>query len=143
VVSVLSGSLSLIADAVHDFSDCMAPAITLVARMVSRKEADHRRIFAYRRAEAIGEVVDLLLTLVGLYVLYEAVSRYVGSQDVTGWLMVIVASIAFAVDLATVLFLYGMSDGTVNLPAGFLHKLADALASVGVIFGGVVILLKG
>jgi cobalt-zinc-cadmium efflux system protein len=55
--------------------------------------------------------------------------------------MIIAAGVALAVDGATVLFLYGMRRGSLNLRAGFLHKLSDALASVGVIVGGVVIVL--
>ncbi len=144
VVGVIAGSLSLIADAAHNFNDCMSLVVTLVARKISRKEADDRRTFGYRRAEVIGAFLNLiLLTLIGFYLIYEAVTRYFDPQEVHGWPMIIAASVALVVDVATVLFLAAMRHGNINLRAGFLHKIADALASVAVIVGGVLILLKG
>ena len=144
VIGFVSGSLSLIADAAHNFNDCMSLVVTLIARIISRKEADRRRTFGYQRAEVIGAFVNLLmLAAIGLYLLYEAVVRYFNPQEVQGWPMIIAAGIALVVDLATVVFLQGMAKGGINLRAGFLHKIADALASVGVIIGGVLILLKG
>lgn len=144
VVGVISGSLSLIADAAHNFNDCMSLVVTLVARKISRKEADEHRTFGYRRAEVIGAFLNLiLLAIIGLYLIYEAVHRYFNPQEVHGWPMIIAASVALAVDVATVLFLFAMRKGNINLRAGFLHKVADALASVAVIVGGIFILLKG
>lgn len=142
VVGVVAGSLALIADAVHNFNDCASLVITLIARMISQKEADRRRTFGYQRAEVIGALINLtILIVVALFLLYEAVSRYFRPQEVDGWGMVLASAIALVIDIATVLLLYGMRKGSINLRAGFLHKLADALASVGVLVGGVVIIL--
>lgn len=144
VVGLMAGSLSLIADAAHNFNDCMSLVVTLVARRISRKEADNRRTFGYRRAEVIGAFLNLiLLTIIGFYLIYEAVTRYFNPQEVQGWPMIIAASVALVVDVATVMFLSAMRKGSINLRAGFLHKIADALASVAVIVGGILILLKG
>ncbi len=142
VAGLISGSLALMADALHNFNDCMSLVVTLVARIISRKQPDNRRTFGYRRAEDIGALINLtFLIFVGLYLLYEAIFRYFNPQTIEGWPMVIAAGVALVVDVATVWFLYGMAKGSLNLRAGFLHKLSDALASVGVIVAGVAILV--
>ena len=139
---LFSGSLSLLADAAHNFNDCMSLVIALIARRIARKQPDERRTFGYRRAEVIGAFVNLiLLIIVGIYLMGESVSRFITPEHVLGWPMIITAGIALVVDLATVFLLWDMSKGSVNLKAGFLHNLSDALASVGVIIGGVLILL--
>ena len=142
VVGIFANSLSLLADAAHNFNDCATLAIALIARIISRRDADKRRTFGYRRAEVIGAFINLLLlTIVGLYLIYEAVARYFHPEEAQGWPMIVAATVALVVDLGTVGLLYGMAKGSINLRAGFLHNIADALASVGVIIGGVVILL--
>ena len=142
VAGVLAGSLSLLADALHNFNDCASLVITLVARKIARKQADYRRTFGYLRAEVLGALINLIFViLVGLYLLYEAVSRYLDPREVSGWPLIIAAGVALVVDLGTVALLYSMSKGSLNLKAGFLHKLSDALASIGVIVAGIVILL--
>ena len=88
VGGVLSGSLSLIADALHNLNDAAALGIALVARRISRRPADSKRTFGYRRAEVIGALINLTtLILVGLYLIYEAGSRYFNPQPIEGWIV--------------------------------------------------------
>ncbi|HCE04579.1 MAG TPA: cation transporter, partial [Acidobacteria bacterium] len=75
---LLSGSLSLLADALHNLSDAGALTIALVARRIGRRPADHSQTFGYRRAELVGAVINATtLNVVGLYLLYEAALRLV------------------------------------------------------------------
>jgi cobalt-zinc-cadmium efflux system protein len=142
VAGIVSGSLSLAADALHNFSDCGALVIALVARRVARRPSDLTRTFGYRRAEIIGALVNLtVLIVVGLYLVYEAVARLVEPREIEGWIVVGVASFAFVVDVLTAALLWAMSRGNLNLRAAFMHNVSDALASLGVILAGTAILL--
>lgn len=142
VGGVLSGSLSLIADALHNLNDAAALGIALVARRISRRPADSKRTFGYRRAEVIGALINLTtLILVGLYLIYEAGSRYFNPQPIEGWIVVWVAGLALVVDIATAALTFSLSKGNMNVRAAFVHNVSDALASVAVIVAGTLILL--
>ena len=78
---VLGGSLSLLADALHNFNDCASLLIAWIARRISRKQADKFRTFGYRRAEVVGALINLTtLILVSLYLIYEAFERFLQPQ---------------------------------------------------------------
>jgi len=139
---IVSGSLALIADALHNFSDAASLLIAVVARKIGRQPADRFKTFGYKRAEVIAALINLVtLVLVGLYLIYEALWRVFESQVIEGWMVVIVASIALVIDVVTAILTYTMSKRSMNIRAAFLHNVSDALASVGVIIAGSLILL--
>lgn len=139
---VISGSLSLIADALHNFSDASSLLIAYAARKIGRQPADQFRTFGYKRAEVIAALINLvILVIVGLYLVYEAIWRVFDPQIITGWTVVIVASIALVIDIATAILTYTMSKDSVNIRAAFIHNVSDALSSIGVIIAGSLILL--
>lgn len=139
---VLSGSLSLIADALHNFSDAASLGIAFGARRIARKPSDRSMTFGYVRAEAVAALVNYTtLIVLGLYLVYEAIMRFIEPSPVGGWMVVIVAAIALVVDVATAVLTYALSKGSMNIRAAFLHNVADALGSVGVIVAGTLILL--
>tara|TARA_R110001592_G_scaffold29350_15_gene106713 strand:- start:3022 stop:3912 length:891 start_codon:yes stop_codon:yes gene_type:complete len=141
---IASGSLSLIADALHNFSDAASLFIALVAIRIGRKPPDQFKTFGYKRAETIAALINLTtLIIIGLYLSYEAIARFITPEPITGWLIVIVAGIALVVDIFTALLTYKESKNSMNMRAAFLHNLTDALASVGVIIAGTLILLYG
>lgn len=141
VGGILAGSLSLIADAAHNASDAASVGISYVASRISKREADERRTFGYKRAETIGALINLTtLFLIGLYLLYEAGSRLIDPQEIGGWTMIIVGAIAFVEDLASV-WVLSKNRGSLNMKSAFLHMVADTMATVGVIVGGILVLL--
>ena len=138
---VISGSLSLIADALHNLSDAASLGIALFARKISRKPADEFKSFGYQRAEVIAALINLtLLIVVSLYLVYEAVWRIIEPQAVTGWIIVAVAGIALIVDMITAMITFRMSKNNMNMKAAFLHNLSDALASISVVIAGILII---
>jgi len=142
VGGVLSGSLALIADALHNFSDAIALIIALCARKIARRPADAGMTFGYARAEIVAALVNYTtLIVLGLYLGYEAVLRFIEPRGVDGWLVVIIAGVALAIDAATAALTYTMSKTSMNIRAAFLHNLADALGSVAVIVAGSLIIL--
>ncbi|TNF69400.1 MAG: cation transporter [Gammaproteobacteria bacterium] len=141
---VLSGSLSLISDALHNLSDAASLGIALFARKISYKSADEYKTFGYKRAEVIAALINLTtLIIIGLYLIYEALWRFAEPEEIEGWTVVIVASIALVIDIITAVLTYTMSKKSMNIKAAFLHNVSDALASVGVIIAGTLILLYG
>ncbi len=142
VGGLVSGSLALIADAIHNLSDALSLVIAFVARRIARRPADDTMTFGYARAEVVAALVNLTtLVVIGLFLVYEGIARLFDPPDVRGWIVVILAGVALAVDLVTVLLTVRMAKTSVNIRAAFLHNLADALGSVAVIVAGSLILL--
>jgi len=142
VGGIISGSLALIADALHNFSDAASLLIAWVARRIGRQPPDHFKTFGYKRAEIIAALINLVtLVIVGLYLIYEALWRIYEPQIIEGWTVIVVASVALVIDIATAMLTYSMSKHSMNIRAAFLHNVSDALASVGVIVAGSLILL--
>ncbi|MGX9853991.1 cation diffusion facilitator family transporter [Limimaricola variabilis] len=144
VGGLVSGSLALIADALHNLSDAMSLIIAFAARKIARRPADAEMTFGYGRAEVVAALVNYTtLILIGLYLGYEAIARLFAPEPVAGWIMVWIAGLALVVDLVTAALTYSMSKDSVNIRAAFLHNLADALGSVAVIVAGVAVLVFG
>jgi cobalt-zinc-cadmium efflux system protein len=144
VAGVLSGSLALVADAVHNLSDCGSFVIALVARRIGRWPSDELRTFGYKRAEIIGALINLtILIVISLYLIYEGVARFFFPEPIHGWTVVTVAGIALLVNAATAFVLYAMSRENLNVRSAYLHNMADSFSSLGVIVAGCVILWFG
>lgn len=142
VGGLLSGSLALIADAMHNFSDAIALIIAFGARKIARRPRDAEMTFGYGRVEVVAALINYTtLIVIGLYLLYEAAMRFADPQPVDGWLIVIIAGLALIVDAVTAALTYAMSKSSVNIRAAFLHNVADALGSIAVIVAGTLILL--
>ncbi|MGG5889475.1 cation diffusion facilitator family transporter [Falsiroseomonas sp. HC035] len=141
VGGLMSGSLSLLADAAHNASDAASLGISYAAWRISKRKPDRRRTFGYARAETVGALINLTtLFVIAIYLAYEAVSRLLDPPQVGGWTMVIVGAIAFVEDAISAWLLW-KDRGSLNIKSAFLHMFADTLATVGVIVGGVLILL--
>ncbi|WP_425053740.1 cation diffusion facilitator family transporter [Psychromarinibacter sp. S121] len=142
VGGILSGSLALIADALHNFSDMASLVIAFAARKIARRPADERMTFGYGRVEIVAALINYTtLILIGFYLIYEGGMRMIDPPEVQGWTVVILGGVALVVDTLTALLTYSMQKGSVNIRALFLHNLSDALASVAVIVGGSLIIL--
>jgi len=143
VGGVLSGSLSLIADALHNLSDAGAILVALVARNIGNRTASPNMTYGYKRAEVVGVLINsTTLILVGIYLIYEAINKYSNPTPIDGWIVFWVAGIALLIDIVTALLAYkaGAKDN-MNIRAAFIHNVSDALASVVVIIAGIMIIL--
>lgn len=141
---IVSGSLSLIADALHNFSDAASLLIALIAIRIGRKPADHLKTFGYKRAETIAALINLVtLIIIGFYLMIEAGQRFFAPEPIAGWIVVGVAGGALVIDIFTACLTYAQSRHSMNIRAAFLHNVTDAMASVAVIISGTLILLYG
>jgi cobalt-zinc-cadmium efflux system protein len=137
---VIAGSVALMADALHNTNDAAALLIAYIARKIARRGADRNFTFGYRRAELIGAMIQLTaLIIIGLYLLYEAINRFISPQPLQGAWIMAAAGVALVVDVVTAWLLWSMSKGSLNVKAAFAHNLTDAFASVAVLLGGAAI----
>ncbi|MEI2384107.1 cation diffusion facilitator family transporter [Breoghania sp. JC706] len=142
VGGIMAGSLALIADALHNFSDAISLVIAFGARKIARRPSDAQMTFGYDRIEIVAALINYTtLIVLGLYLVYEAVLRFLQPEGVDGWMVVIIAVVALVIDVGTAVLTYAMSKSSVNIRAAFLHNVADALGSVAVIVAGTLILL--
>ncbi len=139
---LFSGSLALIADALHNLSDMASLVIAFAARKIARRPADEKMTFGYGRIEIVAALINYTtLILIGFYLIYEGGMRIIDPPEVQGWMVVIIGCVALVVDALTAGLTYSMQKGSVNIRALFLHNLSDALASVAVIISGTLIIL--
>lgn len=142
VAGVISGSLALIADAIHNLSDAVSLVLALAARRIARRPADAGMTFGYGRIEVVAALVNYTtLIMVSVWLASEGVMRLIAPQPVEGWIVVIVAGLALVMDAVTALLTFRLAKDSMNARAAFLHNLADALGSVAVIVAGTLILL--
>ncbi len=140
----LTGSLALLADAVHMLSDNVAIALALFAVWLGAKPATPERTFGYRRAEVLVALANgVTLVALSIWIFYAAFSRLDDPPDVLGGWMLAIAIVGVGVNLASGAILYGSRAGNLNVEAAFRHVVADLLGSFGVIVAAVVILATG
>ncbi|MEE4347498.1 MAG: cation diffusion facilitator family transporter, partial [Paracoccaceae bacterium] len=133
VAGVVSGSLAMVADAIHNLSDAISLIIALAARKMARRPADASMTFGYGRIEVVAALVNYTtLIVIALWLVAEGVQRLFDPVEVQGWIVVVVATIALVVDLVTALLIFRLSRDSMNIRAAFLHNLADAMSSVAV-----------
>ncbi len=143
IAGILSGSLALLSDAIHNLQDVLALVISLVALHLMGKGPTPTSTYGYRRAESLGAFVgSLMLLLSVLYVSYEAVLTLLsGHREVMGLPVVVVGGIAAVVNGVSAYLLHGGRD--LNVRSAYLHLLGDTAFSVAVVLGGVAMLLTG
>ncbi|WP_368499452.1 cation diffusion facilitator family transporter [Herbiconiux sp. A18JL235] len=146
VGAVLSGSLSLFADAGHMLSDLIGLIIALVATIVAARPANQRHSYGYQRAEVFGALANgLILVGLAVFVTWEAVSRLLAEEsgEVRGGLMLLVAGIGLVANFVSLMILRGGAKTSINMRGAYLEVLGDLLGSVAVIVAAGVILLTG
>ncbi|PVW15175.1 cation diffusion facilitator family transporter [Marixanthomonas spongiae] len=134
---LVSGSLSLLSDALHNFSDVASLVISYVADRYSKKEASFDKTFGYKRAEIIAAFVNAAtLLVVAVYLIYEAVKRFINPQEIESGLVIWLAVLGIVANGFSVLLLYKDSKENMNMRSAYVHLLTDMSASVAVLIGG-------
>ncbi len=137
---LFSGSLSLVSDALHNFSDGVAMIISALAMRLSQRPNDHRYTFGLKRAEIVAAIINAgTLIAICFYLFKEAYRRLSTPEPVAAGVMIGIASVGLAANaLGTLLLKRGAKDN-MNIRAAYLHLLSDAVSSVAVIVGGIFI----
>ena len=138
---IVAGSISLIGDALHNTSDAFSILIAVIAFKIGRKKADNKYTYGFKRAEVVGGFVNLILLFIsGIYLLIEGIGRIIAPQPLEGSIIILISVLALLIDAATAKLSYHGSKHNSNMRMVFLHNLADALGSVGVIVSGIFVI---
>jgi cobalt-zinc-cadmium efflux system protein len=141
---LLSNSLALLSDAGHVLTDVFALALSWYGVRQATRPANHRMTFGYHRVGVVIAILNALsIFAIAGFILYEAYQRFQQVQIVNSPLMMGIAVVGLAANLVVVLWLRSEQKGNINVRSAFWHAMGDALASIGVIIGGLVIWLTG
>ncbi len=141
---LLSNSLALLSDAGHMLTDNLALLLSFFAMKFAAMPATDRRTFGFYRLEILAALLNgVVLVLLSLYIIYEAYLRLTHPEPVKGTLMLVVAVVGLIANIIGALFLVKHSHANLNIRGAYLHIVGDALSSVGVVIGGLIILYSG
>ncbi len=134
---LVSGSLALLSDALHNFSDVMSLLISYIANVLSKKEASTNKTFGYKRAEIIAAFVNsATLIVVAIILIKEAVERFLNPQEIESDLVIWLSLLGIAANGFSVFLLKGTASSNMNMKSAYLHLLTDMMASIAVLIGG-------
>lgn len=138
---MFSGSLSLLSDAFHNFSDGIAIIISYTANRLSGKPNSLKYTFGLKRAEIIAAIINSgTLVIISIFLIKGSIDRLLNPSEIKGLLMLIVAAGGLAANVVGTVLLKKGSDKNINLKATYLHLLSDAVSSFAVIVGAVFII---
>lgn len=144
VAGLVAGSLGLLSDAVHNFTDMAALAIAWYALAQAKRPPTAAKTFGYHRTGILAALINAVtMVVVTLWIFYEAWQRLLDPPPVGGALVIITAAIALAANLTIVGVLRKRSSRDLNIKAAVLHLLGDAAASAAVAVSGIVIIVTG
>ncbi|MCZ9310741.1 cation diffusion facilitator family transporter [Weissella koreensis] len=136
---LISGSLALVSDAIHNLTDVVSLVIAWVAQLISGRGMNAKNTFGYRRAQIIAAFVNsTFMIMVSLFLIFESVKGFFNPHPIQGNLMLIISVIGLIANVITGMVL-ARGEGNLNQRAALLHVIGDALSSVGVIFAAVMI----
>ncbi|MFK7001473.1 cation diffusion facilitator family transporter [Flavobacterium oreochromis] len=134
---LLSGSLALISDALHNFSDVLSLLFSYVAHKLSRRKASIDYTFGYKRAELIAAFVNAMtLLIVALLLGFEAIQRFFHPEPIKSGLVIWLALLGIVANGLSVLLLQKDAKHNLNMKSAYLHLLTDMMASIAVLVGG-------
>ncbi len=135
---ILSGSLSLLSDALHNFTDVISLVISYAANRLAKRKASLHRTFGYKRAEILAAFINAAtLMVVAILLIVEAIERFQNPQEIESNLVIWLSILAILGNGFSVLLLRRDSKANMNLKSAYLHLLTDMMASVAVLIGGI------
>ncbi|MCM8782401.1 MAG: cation diffusion facilitator family transporter, partial [Candidatus Omnitrophica bacterium] len=133
---ILSGSLSLISDALHNFSDTAALAISFFAVRLAKRRRTEAQTFGYKRAEILAALFNAcVLVVVSVYLFKEAFVRFAHPHPINSFLMLSIAAVGLIANIISVFLLKLHAHEDLNVRAAYVHLFSDSLSSIAVIIG--------
>lgn len=134
---LLSGSLALLSDALHNFSDVISLILSYIANNLVKKKASFQKTFGYKRAEILAAFINAVtLMVVAVLLIFEAIDRFQNPQKIASNLVIWLSLVAILGNGFSVLLLKKDSKANMNMKSAYLHLLTDMMASVAVLIGG-------
>ncbi len=146
VGAIFTGSLALLADAGHMFSDTIGLTVALAATVIAARPATDRSTFGFQRAEVFGALINgIILLAVSITVGYQAIARFIepGDVEIKSVPMLIVAALGLVANIVAAIILRPQAESSINMRGAYLEVLGDLLGSIAAIVAAVVILLTG
>jgi cobalt-zinc-cadmium efflux system protein len=141
---ILSGSLALLSDALHNFSDVLSLVISYLANKLSKRKASSNRTFGFKRAEIIAAFVNAAtLIIVAILLIIEAVKRFQNPKEISSELVIWLSLLGIIANGLSVLLLKNDASKNMNMKSAYLHLLTDMLASIAVLIGGLLMKFYG
>ena len=137
---ILSGSIALLTDAAHNFSDVISLVVSYTANRLAKKRATSDKTFGYKRAEIIAAFINSIsLILLSLWLIIESIRRLLDPQPVEEKTVILLSLIAIAGNGLSVFLLHKQTENNINLKSAYIHLFSDLMASVIVLVGGIAI----
>jgi len=137
VGGILSGSLALLSDALHNFTDVVSLIISWIANKLVKEKASLKRTFGYKRAEILAAFINASsLIIIAILLIFEAINRFLNPQKIESNLVISLSVIAILGNGLSVLLLKKSAEYNINMKSAYLHLLTDMMASVAVLVGG-------
>jgi len=134
---IISGSMALLSDAAHNFSDVLSMVISYLANRLSRREATEKQTFGFRRSEILAALINsATLIIISVIIIFEAVQRLINPVPVSANTVIYLAIAGILANGVSVLFLRNDSHENINMRSVYLHLFGDMLTSVAVLLGG-------
>ncbi len=138
--SMLSGSIALLSDALHNLSDTFATFIAFMANRIGKRDANPKKTFGYKRIEILSALLNaVILIVMSVFLILEAYKRLYDEREVNSIIMIVVAMIGLLANIFAASILKKDAHKSINVKAAYVHLLGDALTSLLVVIGGVLI----
>jgi cobalt-zinc-cadmium efflux system protein len=138
----ISGSLALLSDALHNFSDVLALLISWFASKLSGRKQTARQTFGYKRAEILAALINAVsLIVIAFFLLKEAVIRLGEPQEIQSGVVMILGGLSIVLNGLSVLLVMKDARNNINMRSAYLHLLTDMVSSVAVVLGGLAMYL--
>ncbi len=138
--SILSGSIALLSDALHNLSDTFATFIAYMANRIGKRDANPKKTFGYKRIEILSALLNaVILIVMSVFLILEAYKRLYDEREVNSIIMIVVAMIGLLANIFAASILKKDAHKSINVKAAYVHLLGDALTSLLVVIGGVLI----
>lgn len=136
---IFSGSLALLTDALHNFSDVMALAISWLANKLSGKDFTPEKTFGYKRAEILAAMINSSsLIVIAFFLIKESISRFYNPQAVLSFWVIILAGLSIILNGVSVLLVKEDAEHNMNMKSAYLHLFTDMMTSIAVMAGGII-----
>lgn len=137
-------SMALLTDAGHNASDAASLVLSLAAFWMARKKSSSTYTYGYKKTTVLAALANAVILLIAIGILgYESVTRLFRPQNVQGKVIAWIAGLGIVINGLSAFLFYRNREKDLNVKSAYLHLLADALVSVGVVAGGIVISYTG
>ena len=135
---IISGSVALLTDALHNFSDVISLLLSYITNRLAKRKSTEKQTYGYKRAEILSAFVNsVTLIAIAIYLIVEAIERFSSPQPVLSDLVIYFALASIIVNFISVLLLHKDAKDSMNIKSAYLHLLTDVMTSIAVMIGGI------